>query len=272
MKKILCPTDFSEASNNAIAYAGKLAQRLQGTVTLLHVQSVYDLSPTEIIRDAETATIAMLPVLEAQSEEVTRAFKVPCYVITETTSRKLSTVIRDNAQEFDLVVMGSNGPDDVYQLFFGTNTYNAITKSNTPVIVVPAGCVYHDLKSIVYAFDYLRNRALPRTQLLPLLQKFSTKLTVLQVMEVAYSQDAEDDLSELQYILSTYQPPELHVEYDTLHASDISASINEYVLKMQPDALALCSEHHGLITQVFHKSVIKNLTAICSYPIIVFQH
>lgn len=49
MKDILCPTDFSPAAQNAIAYAAKLAQVVEGNVTLFHVQSVFDVTPASVL-------------------------------------------------------------------------------------------------------------------------------------------------------------------------------------------------------------------------------
>ncbi|MBT1686468.1 universal stress protein [Dawidia soli] len=273
MKTILCPTDFSDASNNAIAYAAKLAQKFEASLTLLQVQSAFELSPAEMIRGRETSTTRTWHALEAQSREVTRAFKISCYAEATSAPEKLSAAIHDQAERFDLIVMGSNGPDDLYQLLFGSNTYNAILKSNKPVIVVPAGLGYSAIRSMVYAFDYLRNRTLPLTHLVPLVQKLSCRLTVLQVMEDAYSQDAEEELKELQYIIDTYHHRDLkEIKYDTVRDADIAQAINRYMLKNMPDALALCSEHHSLAGRIFHKSVIKQITAICNYPVIIFPH
>lgn len=44
MKKILCPTDFSETAQNAIAYAAKLAQTTEAMLVLFNVQSIFDRS------------------------------------------------------------------------------------------------------------------------------------------------------------------------------------------------------------------------------------
>src|SRR5690606_18432371 len=43
MMKILFPTDFSAAAENAYVYALKLADRLNATVTVLHVYEVLEL-------------------------------------------------------------------------------------------------------------------------------------------------------------------------------------------------------------------------------------
>lgn len=167
--------------------------------------------------------------------------------------------------------MGSDGPDDLYQFFGGSNTYNAITKSDVPVLVIPAGHVYTEIKKIVYAFDYLRERNLPLTRLVPWIKALKCELTVLQVMEEAYSKEAEDDLKELQFIIRNLYGDDLSYTYDTIRSSDIAQSINSYILRNQPDALALCSVHRTLAERIFHKSIIRNISTVCNYPVFVFQ-
>lgn len=271
MKKILCPTDFSAAAHNAIAYAAKLAQATDGELTLLHAHSIFDLAPVDIIRGDQMSTTAIAEQLEAQSREVSKNFKISCYAEVESSFNKLSSVLRDKGKEYDLIVMGSDGPDDLYQFFSGSNTYNASAKSEVPILMIPAGYVYMEIKQIVYAFDYLRERSLPMARLIPWIQAAKSELTVLQVMEEAYSKDAEEDLKELQFIMRRQYGDDLIYRYDTIRSSDIAQSINSYILRKQPDALALCSIHRNLVERIFHKSIIKHISAVCSYPVFVFH-
>jgi nucleotide-binding universal stress UspA family protein len=271
MKKILCPTDFSETAQNAIAYAAKLAKATGSSLTLLHVKSVFDFSLAEITDAKHISTTRVADELEAQSKEISQIFKISCYADVVSRISKLSNVIKDEANGYDLVVMGSNGVDDLYQFFSGSNTYNAIVKSNTPVLLVPPGCTYSEVKNVVYAYDYLRERNLPLTHLAPFVKALSCRLTVLQVMEEAVSKDAEDDLKELQFIFKTYGSEGINYEYDTIRSSEVPQSINSYILRNQPDVLALCSVHRNLIEEIFHKSIVKSISAISNYPVYVFH-
>ncbi|MFZ6012545.1 MAG: universal stress protein [Bacteroidota bacterium] len=271
MKKILCPTDFSDAAHDAIAYAAKLAKAIGASVTLLHVKSIFDFSLAEITRSKSGSIVDVGERLEEQSKEVSRTFKISCDSEVVSKLAKLSTVIRDAARKYDLIVMGSNGAEDLYQFFSGSNTYNAIVKSETPLLLIPEGYTYCEIKSMVYAYDYLRERNLPLTRLVPFIKAVNCRLTVLQVMEEAYSKDAEDDLKELQFIIRNFYGDDLNYEYDTIRSSEVSLSINSYILRNQPDVLALCSVHRNLIQSIFHKSIIKNISAISNYPVYIFH-
>jgi nucleotide-binding universal stress UspA family protein len=270
MKKILCPTDFSETSHTAIAYAAKLAQATNCELTLLNVQSMFDIFPVEL-QGKDLTFAAASELLEAQSLEVTRAFKIECFAEVEPTFRKLSSVISDHAKKYDLVVMGTNGPDDLYQFFSGSNTYNSVVKTQTPVLLIPAGYVYSKIQNITYAFDYFREHDLPLARLMPFLRALKCALKVLQVMEESYSSEAEDYLKELQFTIGNLYGKDVTIQFDTIHSAEIPQSINSYILRNQPDALALCSVHRNLLEKIFHKSVIKHVSAVCNYPVFVFH-
>lgn len=271
MKKILCPTDFSDAAHSAIAYAGKLAKATGGALTLLHVKSIFDLSFAEITNSSNVSAAEVTDRLEDQCREISKTFKISCDSTVVSKVGKLSSVINDVAKDYDLIVMGSNGADDLYQFFSGSNTYNAMVKSNTPLLLIPEGYTYCEIKTMVYAYDYLRERNLPLAKLIPFIHAVNCDLTVLQVMEEAYSKYAEDDLKELQFIIRTFYDDSINYEYETIRSSEVARSIDSYMLRTQSDALALCSVHKNLLESVFHKSVIKNISAVSNYPVYVFH-
>ena len=271
MKKILCPTDFSTISFNAITYAAKLAQVTKAELTLLNVQSLFDFTPVEFVTGKQFTLKATAERLQAQCRELSNIFKISCSAEVEPTYNKLSSVIRDKSPLYDLVIMGSNGADDLYQFFFGSNTYHALMKTKTPIFLIPDGVLYEGISSIVYAFDYLRERKLPIQPLLRFSQTLGCKLTVLQVMEEAHSKEADDDLRELQFILANPPDGHLPVAFDTIRSGAVARSIDTYIHKHQPDALALCTRDRNFIEMLFHKSIIKDISAVCTYPVFVFH-
>ncbi|HEY9489759.1 MAG TPA: universal stress protein [Chryseosolibacter sp.] len=271
MKKILCPTDFSPTSNNAIHYAAKLAQVTNSHLTLLNVHSLLDITPLESVKDLESTLRSTADRLDNQCSEISKTFNISCSAGVEPSHRSLSTVIQEKSIQFDLILMGSNGADNLRQFFLGSNTYNALTKSKTPVLIIPEGFLYSRIKRIVYAFDYLRARKLPLKPLIDLARKLDSDVTVLQVMEEAYSKVAENDLKELQFILQAREAKGFPLTYETIRSSEVAKSIDSFILKYEPDVLALCSQQRNFIENIFHNSVIKTISAICSYPVFVFH-
>jgi nucleotide-binding universal stress UspA family protein len=269
MKKILCPTDFSEAANQAIAYAAKLCKKIGAELTLLNVQSIFSLPPTEVIKGKFLATEPISTQLEDQCYQVMKVFKITCFSEVEPSNKSLSDIIANRAKGFDLIVMGTNGADDYYQFFFGTNSYQVIRQSTVPVMLIPHGCGYQDISTIVFAFDYEHERKLPMSQLTQLAKLLNARVTVLQVKE-HYTRDMELRSKAIQESNQIHSHT-IDVNFDTIYSDEVISSINSYVLSNNADALALCSMNPSIIQTLFHKSVIKELSATANYPLFVFH-
>jgi len=156
MPKILCPTDFSEPAINATGYAAKFAQATSAELILLNVQSIFNLTPNEIVRGKELTKAAINEQLESQCKEISRTFKISCYAEVELTGHKLSSVIDEKSAGFDLIVMGTNGVSDYFEFFTGSDTYKVIKGISTPVLLIPTECAFSPISSIVYSVDLLK--------------------------------------------------------------------------------------------------------------------
>ncbi|HEX5169370.1 MAG TPA: universal stress protein [Cyclobacteriaceae bacterium] len=271
MKKILCPTDFSDEAANAMAYAGKLAYASGAELILYNVRSLWERVAQEVIFGAPLTYKKISEELEEQSREIAEIFKISCYAEVEPSSTSLAGSIEKKARDYDLIVMGTNGFDDLYQFFTGSNTYRVIQKTKIPVLVVPVNAGYSEIKRMVYSFNYLKERSLPMDQLIPWLEILKSELTVLQVMEEAHSKVVDDELKELQEIIALSKS-NVKFSFDTIRSSDIAQSINTYIQRNEIDVLALCTLHRNFIENFFHKSVIRNISAVGSYPIFIFHH
>ena len=133
MKKILCPVDFSETSQNAIAYAAKLSKATGSMLTLLNVQ------PAAISLnnpDKKLVVDAVTERLDQLQKEVQQFFKISCTAEVVLSGSLLSDAIAQYATGFSLVVMGTEGVKDIMEFFTGSKTYNAIHKSKIPFILV----------------------------------------------------------------------------------------------------------------------------------------
>jgi nucleotide-binding universal stress UspA family protein len=244
---------------------------IEAELTLFYVQSLFELTPQELIAGKSKVIESIAAQLEEQCQEVRKAFKISCYADVEPTSGSLASAINLKASDYDLIVMGTNGANDLYQFFFGSNAYNVIKKSSLPVLLVPPDCTFSSIERTVYAFDYLREGEPPMHQLNLWLKEWQSNLTVLQVMEEAQSGKADLDVQARQKLIQSRYQGEAVLNFDTVHAENAILAINSYMLRNGADMLALCAVHHGLIEHIFHKSVIKAISSIGQYPIFVFH-
>lgn len=141
--RILCPIDFSPASQQAFGFALDLASQSNGAVTTMHV--------LEWMADDDPAPYGPFNVaayrghLEADAEARLRtlADSEPhpwCEVTPVVTTGRSSREILAHAATSDanLIVMGSHGRGGMGAAFFGSTTQQVVRAAECPVLVVRA--------------------------------------------------------------------------------------------------------------------------------------
>lgn len=270
MKKILCPIDFSDVSRNAMGYACKVAHQLGGSVTLLNVQSLAEMTPEQALYGEKMNVEAAGKQLEEWAREASTIFRVACYSEVTSVVSSMHKMISARASEFDLIIMGTSGADDVFDSFFGSNTYQVIRKSSIPVMVVPSSCIFSEIRNILYAYDYWHHENVPMNQLLELAKVMGSKVTVLQMTDQPSSRDEEVKLkARQQQILDRYKGED--IQFETVSTTSKSETLGEFLKKTRADLLALCTVQHGFPENLLHKSLIKEISLKADYPLMVFH-
>jgi len=271
MLRILCPTDFSKPAINAMGYAAKFAQATNAELILLNVQSIFNLTPNELVRGKELTIAAINDQLESQCKEISRTFKISCYAEVELSGRKLASVIDEKSIGFDLILMGTNGVSDYVEFFTGSDTYKVIKGASTPVLLIPTECAYSSISSIVYSVDLQKGEDFPLHELIAWAKLLKSNVCVLQVVRGHFNHETEAELKRSQLEIKDLYGDEVPLQFDTIWSTEIASSIHSYMLRTESDALALCTRHHGFIEGLFHKSVTKILSSIARYPVFVFH-
>lgn len=164
MKNVLLPTDFSENSLNAIAYALSFFQESTCNFYLLHVIKSADLgiidSPyltsTLNIEDIYTkpAKARLKETLNYITTKFTTNKKHKFYTVTD--HNFLVESIRQQVREKNIhfIVMGTKGASGLKKMILGSNSGDVITKVHCNTLVVPENATFKQLKEIAFPTDY----------------------------------------------------------------------------------------------------------------------
>jgi nucleotide-binding universal stress UspA family protein len=269
LKKIICPTDFSDVAQHAAVYAAKLAHRVGAQLTLLHIKPLSE--SVALIANDESYQSPLEKTLQDQCLQISRTFKIGCYAEIKPQGLSLTDTIVRYTAEHDLLVMGTDGPSNFFESLSGSSTYKTVVESEIPAIIVPAGCLYSEIEKIVYTTTYLSEKKLPLQQLVPFIQMLGARLTVLQVTPDLASQDMEVELRELQAILTARMGEGISVSFETIRSSHVAGSINQYVTDHNPDMLAIRAVRRNVIGKLFHHSILKDLSTVAAYPVFAFH-
>ena len=136
IERILCPIDFSDMSQHALAHAAAIARWYEARLTVLYVfvnLPTVDVPPL-VLEEADRARLC------AQMREL--ASIVPPDVVVDFEVRQAALahdaiVAEVDATQPDLLVVGTHGHSGFQRLFLGSVTEKVIRKVKCPTLIVP---------------------------------------------------------------------------------------------------------------------------------------
>ena len=146
MNTILCPVDFSEGSDRALAQAIEFARALQADIHLLHVfQMPTYPAPMGAAYGADAATLLdhtrqirnRLQERLSDLKDGTAAEGVE--ITTHLAEGRHYSVIVESAKKLgaDLIVMGTHGRSGLSHLVLGSVAERVVRLAESPVLTVP---------------------------------------------------------------------------------------------------------------------------------------
>jgi nucleotide-binding universal stress UspA family protein len=140
IRRIVCPVDFSEASEYALDYASDFASRLGARIDLVHVYQL----PTYALPDGAVFTGAdfenkLTGELQKQLDEITertrkRGLETESQLLRGVPHKEIVRFAQD--QEADLVVMGTHGRAGIEHILLGSVAERVVRTSPIPVVTV----------------------------------------------------------------------------------------------------------------------------------------
>jgi nucleotide-binding universal stress UspA family protein len=144
LNKILVATDFSEASDAALAYGRALATAFRASLDVLHVTEnlylypgsgteTYVGIPPEAQNDIERAAKKQAEALLTDEDWIDRRAKV----VTITSNTPAAMIVRyAKTEQVDLIVLGTHGRGVVAQIFMGSVAEKVVRTAPCPVLTV----------------------------------------------------------------------------------------------------------------------------------------
>ncbi len=139
---ILLTTDFSEASEEAVAKAGELARDAGVKLTVLHVHSHPPSAPEayvpadKVLTSAELDTEAHQALEELKNSQLANVESVTL-VAVEHVSAPLAICDYADKHGVDLIVIGTHGRTGLTRLLIGSVAEKVVRHANCAVLVVP---------------------------------------------------------------------------------------------------------------------------------------
>jgi nucleotide-binding universal stress UspA family protein len=275
IRKIICPTDLSQISINAGEYAANLARVFGAELIFMNVQRIIPAAAAVSMGEgidsgARENSLRVAERLKDMCTEATRMFHVKArYEVMVTTHSFVKTLTQEEAQS-TLIVIGTNGADNMYQYLFGSTSYQVIKNAKSPVLVIPENTTFTPMKKIVFSWDYSPKGQFSFSLLHDFRKAFDPEFVFLHVSKT-HSELSKDLFRALCDEIETVLGKDKKVSFNHIYSDDIPQSIDEFVRNTSADLLSLTYYDRGFPLNLFHGKVAKELSETTGYPILVLH-
>lgn len=270
---IICPIDFTDSANNASEYAAMLAQVINAELMLINVQQIHFETAVSLgegigSRQRENSLWASNK-LKQMSAEINKLYKIPTTYEVDITTKSLAKTIASAVTHNTIIVMGTNGPDNLKQFFGGTNTYKTSRESECPLLIVPEDISFEKYKNILFPIIYGRMDRGALEQFYEFTNFFDAQITFLYITK-ENTNKTQKEFSEIKEEIETFLNGKLKHTVNIIFTDNIDDTLDDFILENKTDLLVMEERHRNILERLFQKKpILATLSAIAPYPILV---
>jgi nucleotide-binding universal stress UspA family protein len=272
MKKLLIPTDFSDASRNAFHYAMELGKQMKlESILLTHV----------FLPDTSSETDFLPPIGELMKsrEEMLKSFydemvekhaPLPCILQTEVKVGFPADELAKASEDFDLIIMGKTGQNNLLDRIFGSVSSSVAQRSYCPVLLVPDDATFKPYKNIVYASYYQASDRDMVERLMGFNAAFNAHLHFVHVKEGDDDGFAADQ-AEIFAELFEKGDPSFSFDMAEVENDSVAEGLSQYAHQANAELVVMATRHRGFWQNIVHRSQTKRMALTTDLPLIVLH-
>ena len=275
MKRILFPTDFSDASIKAFIYALKLADAFQAEVITLHayelpqlhygglphtLKEVYDTIELESFENYKDQIPMLRDIAEKHNlghVKISNILKHGDLIWT------IKDVVKN--EHIDYVVMGTKGATGLKETFLGSNAGSVVTEVNAYVITVPEESEYNGINNIVFTTRFNEDDKKALMKVLELAKMFGAKVHCLYVK--TKKTNVNDVIIQDWKFLFKDDAVEFHI----IENEDVQQTILNFTNTYEIDLLAMLNYKRGFFEELFRQSLTQKLSYHLQVPLLAIH-
>ena len=263
MNTILVPVDFSDASSDALKYAIQLFGASDLEITVLHS---YGVRSTTLMmknidgvleKDARRRMDDFLKDFKKEYPQVVFNLK-----ISKNQAVPAITSIGDSGK-YDFIVMGTKGASGLKEVFMGSVAGGVVSKTSTPVIVVPGGHTFRPLEKILFAVS--NNPFSDAAVIEPLRKIVNMHQSDVKVLHIA-----DKKTPQIEKALNAIEDLNPSVDY-AFGTGKTSKDLNEYLMKDFSGMLCLIRSNKGFMDRLLNESVTLKQTFNSTVPLLILH-
>jgi len=183
----------------------------------------------------------------------------------------LANAIASYSKNDNMIIMGSNGADNLSQFFFGSNTYDVIKRVKCPVLLVPEQCRFDGYYHILYPLTYKEKGKLALFQFSEFVKKVNARITFLHVSK-SDTEVSRDFFKAERDEVEKYFEDTTKLYFERVISEDIDKAIDDFILRNPIDLMVVAVRERTVFQTIFGEvPLLSRLTALAPYPILIFH-
>jgi nucleotide-binding universal stress UspA family protein len=271
---ILCPTDFSECSLNAIEYGAKLGEKYRATLIIFHVPNREDYHKLAGKNGGKPsndfANSKLTQLVNTVKEESLHKGLSDC--IFEVRDGDTVEAILGYSEEVDanLIIMGTEGVNEFKRYYVGTRSSKVVQQSEKDVFIIPRKVFFKPPRKLVYATDYLEEDKIAIQKVVQLAHFFDSEIDVLHVGSKEKSIDKALHLNMIQEINPFLNYEKTNFVLRT-YRDDPGLGLENYLITAKGDILFTLSLKKTWFEKLFNKNLSKKMSYFINKPMYVIK-
>lgn len=271
MKKILLLTDFSDNSLNAMNFGMELFKNQHCSFFILNVQKSSEYITKDILTSPANSSIydgiakehkADLEILQNRYKKKYKKQRFTFNSILNFDSIQNAVNKNIDLHHIDLIIMGTNGANNVKEVLFGSNTLQIIRSISIPIMAIPKNVSFKSLKNVLFTAKYdtkLLNEE-GANLLKYLLTIYQAKLIML----------GKDDKVLKDSLKVTF--PVINYEYYHLdEENDLSTALSTTIKLKNIDILVMKYQNESFFSRLLNNSELEKILYSTKVPLLILH-
>lgn len=278
MRKIVLPTDFSPSAYNALKYAVALFKYERCEIYLLHAFA------DEVYNNVDVLTSSQLEEaknnLRKKHEKSLQDLLAEIKEFSPNPKHNFHTIaafgalideINElvNRENADLVVMGTRGKTNDYQLTFGSNTLQVIKYVQSPVLSIPVNYKFQDVSNILFPSNFMIPYQRRELKLLAEIgRSFNAELFMLYISN--FPLDSLRQKENKEFLREQMQ--EVKVHFQRVEEQERITAIIDQIEKLKIDMLVMVNSRQTYLENIIYESTVDKISLHPKIPFLVLQN
>lgn len=275
MKKILVPTDFSKAAENALKVAAQLAKKHNSEIHLLHMLEIPLQEVDAVIsRGQEPLPEAMFFMKLARKKfkeilENDYLKGLTVYEAVQTDSDFTTIIDKCHELSIDFIVMGSHGASGMKEMFIGSNAEKVVRSSDLPVLVIKNDHETFSISDLVFASDFKNDNKNTYKQATKFAKAFNAKIHLLMVNTANNFTTTRESKTRIHEFIkdSSFENYSINIYNDTT----VESGILNFSKEIDADLIGISTHGRQGIAHFFNGSISEDIVNHANRPVITFK-